>query len=88
MSETIASLRSTTSPRSTRGVPTCTPNSAARRTWCATVAEAIIVFVGMQPRLRHVPPRVSFSTNAVRPLRAARSAIGRPAIPPPITRLS
>jgi len=88
MLATSRSLRSTTAARSTSGVETRTPNSAARRAWWATVEEAIIVLVGMQPRLRQVPPKVSFSTNATRPCRAARSASGRPAIPPPITTVS
>jgi hypothetical protein len=44
--------------------------------------------VGMQPRFRQVPPSFSRSTNATEPCRAARSASGRPAMPPPITRLS
>ncbi len=89
MESTMVFLRSTTAAKSTvTGPGRRTPNSAARRAWCATAAEAIMVLVGMQPRLRQVPPSSSFSTNATRPCRAARSASGRPAMPPPSTRVS
>jgi hypothetical protein len=70
------------------GAPTCTPNAPAVRTWWATAAEAIIVLVGMQPRLTQVPPSLPRSTSATRPWRAAPSANGSPAIPPPNTSVS
>ncbi len=83
---TTSSLRRTIACRSAFASPTTIPNSAARRTWCMIFAEWIMVLVGMQPRFRQVPPRSSFSTNAVfLPFRAAFWDKGRPAIPPPIT---
>ena len=66
-----------------------TPNSAARRAVESTSAPAIRVLVGMQPTLRQVPPKNSFSTSAVlRPLCPARIAATYPPGPAPITQTS
>ncbi len=52
--------------KSTRTSPVWTPNSAARRAWCATTALARSALVGRQPWFRQVPPTLSISTSKVR----------------------
>lgn len=67
-----SSLRSTMAGRSTRGVARMPAEVGARRTSWAVCADAIVVLVGMQPRLRQVPPSSSRSTKTIRPCRAVK----------------
>jgi hypothetical protein len=43
------------------------PNSGACRTWSATFAASIRILLGMQPRLRQVPPNGPDSISATGP---------------------
>ena len=62
---TTLSLRLRTASRLTRTSPTEMPNSSAWRACSAISADSSMLFVGIQPRRRQVPPRrASFSTMA------------------------
>ena len=53
-----------------------TPNAALSRAWSAISPACSSALVGMQPRCRHVPPTLSFSTSTTDlPSSAARSAV-------------
>ena len=70
-----ASLRAMKAAKSSPTSPTCTPYSAARRASCRRAAPATIALVGMQPRLRQVPPISRASTTVT----SAPSWAARPA---------
>ena len=84
--DTTASLRALAARKSTATPPLmCTPNSAARRAWCATFALAMSVLVGVQPVLTQVPPNRWRSTMAtVMPAPVSLEARVGPAWPAPI----
>src|SRR5512139_882933 len=61
------------------------PNTSDSLIVRATFADCRSALVGMQPQLRHVPPRASFSISVTSaPRRAARIAAGYPPTPPPM----
>jgi hypothetical protein len=62
-----------------------TPKRFARRTVRATTATWTSIFEGMQPRLRHVPPKGLPSTTATRQPRCAAVATTSPPEPAPVT---
>ena len=83
---TTAALRASSAPKSTRGSPSTTPKPAASRARRSRSVAATRALVGMQPRLRQVPPIARDSTSATRaPSCAARRAATYPAGPPPRT---
>ncbi len=61
---TIFCLRFWVTAKLTFGELASMPKSAAWSTWRYTAAVSRNAFAGMQPRLRHVPPRASISTSA------------------------
>ena len=61
---TIFCLRCWVTAKLTFGELASIPKSAAWSTWRYTAAVSRNALAGMHPRLRHVPPRASFSTNA------------------------
>ena len=61
---TIFCLRCWVTAKLTVGSLASMPNSAAWATWRWTAAVSRNALAGMQPRLRHVPPRASSSTMA------------------------
>jgi hypothetical protein len=63
------------------------PRAAPSRVWAATSATCTSIFVGMQPALRHVPPKCSpSSTRSTRWSAKRSSAIELPDPAPTITR--
>ncbi|CAB4599733.1 unannotated protein [freshwater metagenome] len=61
---TIFCLRACATAKSVEPRIASIPNSAACSTWRRAAAVSKNAFAGIQPRFKHVPPMVSFSTSA------------------------